>query len=153
MSNEIVTANNSTNANQPLWGQAKPTRLVNLTPHKINIRMADGVDLVLMPEATSARVASTSRAETPLAVVMLDGFSIGGIPVAASVTEGIVGLPEPQPGVVFVTSAIVTSAIVAEAATKAGRRDVLAPGTGPNDGAIRENGQVMAVTRLVRLGL
>jgi hypothetical protein len=68
--------------------------------------------------------------------------------VAASVTEGIVGLPEPQPGVIFVTSAI-----VAEAATKAGRRDVLAPGTGPNDGAIRENGQVVAVTRLVRLGL
>jgi hypothetical protein len=146
MSNEIVTANN--NANQSVWGQAKPTRLMNLTPHKINIRMADGVDLVLMPEATSARVASTSRAEPPLAVVMLDGFSIGGIPVAASVTEGIVGLPEPQPGVVFVTSAI-----VAEAATKAGRRDVLAPGTGPNDGAIRENGQVVAVTRLVRLGL
>ena len=139
MSNEIVTANN--NANQP-------TRLVNLTPHKVNIRMADGVDLVLLPEPVAARVAATSRAETSLAVVMLDGFSIGGIPVAASVTEGIVGLPEPQPGVVFVTSAI-----VAEAATKAGRRDVLAPGTGPSDGAIRENGQVVAVTRLVRLGL
>jgi hypothetical protein len=139
MSNEIVTANN--NANQP-------TKLLNLTPHKINIRMADSVDLVLTPEPVAARVASTSRVETPLAVVMFGGVSIGGIPVAASVTEGIVGLPEPQPGVIFVTSAI-----VAEAATKAGRRDVLAPGTGPNDGAIRENGQVMAVTRLVRLGL
>ena len=54
------------------------------------------------------------------------------------------GLPPPVPGTIYVVSAMV-------AARCAGRDDVFAPGTGPQDAAIRDaGGQVYAVTRLIQ---
>ena len=63
--------------------------------------------------------------------------------VGAPVWGPVVGLPDPQPGVVLLVSTLVLGHVV-------GRTDVMAPATGPTDDAIREGGQVVAVTRLVR---
>ena len=113
------------------------TILINLTPHALCLRNETGVDII-PPSGTVARVTSTPGAlET-----------VAGIPVPVAgmqVFGGVEGLPEPTPGTMFVVSAMVLSAL------RGSRPDVVGPGTGPNDGAMRnEKGQIVAVTRLVR---
>lgn len=113
-------------------------KLVNLTPHAITIRLPTGQD-VSIPSSGVARVSSTPG---PLTSLMLD---IGEVPVALPTTFGEVeGLPAPEADTLFVVSALVGAAL------KGSRPDVVMPGTGPQDGCIREDGKVVAVTRLVR---
>jgi hypothetical protein len=73
------------------------------------------------------------------------GRMAGGVPVFGADRPGAVeGLPEPRPGVVLVVSGFVAAALAGS-----GRADVVAPGTGPADGAVRNAaGHVVAVTRL-----
>ena len=145
--------------------------IINLTPHPITLRAADGAETTISPrpasEGGAARVTST-----PGALATVDGLPV---PVASPTTFGeVIGLPAPcaheepahyeqayheyevgacahpgtAPGTYFVVSAIVGAAIRASGAV---RSDVLCPGTGPNDGAVRnEAGHIVAVTRLVR---
>lgn len=108
-------------------------KIINLTPHTIVIQSPNGTRLVYESVGV-ARVSST-----PGALGTPDGFPC---PVAAPTVFGAVeGIPDPQPGVVYIASMI--------CAEKARRPDVLSPGTGPQDGAIRDGGQVVAVTRLI----
>lgn len=121
------------------------SRLINLTPHEIRILLPqDGPDTspryLVLPSAGVARSDSRSQALPPIEVA--DGLGTA-VPLSQTTYGAIVGLPDPQPGVVYVTSAIV--------AEQAQRDDVVAPGTGPADGAVREDGRVVAVTRLVRV--
>ena len=114
------------------------TTLINCTPHAITLRAADGTDTVVPPSGTVARVSST-----PGALEMVEGLPV---PVAGMQTfGGVEGLPAPAPGTMFIVSALVLSAL------RGSRPDVVGPGTGPNDGAVRnERGHIVAVTRLVR---
>lgn len=66
-----------------------------------------------------------------------------GIPVVESRTGGIVGIPSPEAGVVYIASMP-----TAQAAAAQGRTDVVCPDTGPT--CIRKDGLVVAVTRLQR---
>jgi hypothetical protein len=112
-------------------------RIINLTPHSIVLRAPSG-DETTIPSSGVARVTST-----PGALETISGIPV---PVAGTTTFGeVTGLPAPEEGAWFVVSAIVGAAL------RGSRADVLCPGTGPADGAIRnEQGQVIAVTRLVR---
>jgi hypothetical protein len=148
--------------------------IVNLTPHPITLRAANGAETTINPrsaaEGGAARVTST-----PGALASVDGIPV---PVASATTFGeVAGLPAPHyecgcgngaecpaafrldmagalecPHYVvaayYVVSGIVGAALRATGST---RRDVLCPGTGPNDGAVRnEAGHIVAVTRLVQ---
>ena len=109
----------------------------NYTPHSITLAAPDGVR-VTYPSSGVARVVND-------AVAILVG-DVGGIPVydaPSSAGATVVGLPDPVPGVVYVVSGLCAGFIK-------GRTDVVSPGTGPADGAIREAGQIVAVTRLIR---
>lgn len=110
----------------------------NLTPHPIVLRDSNGVDHTF-PSEGIARVASTPG---PLSDI--------GLPVPVAEPDGFgetTGLPDPEPGVFIIVSAMVGSALKGQ-----GREDVLVPGTGPADGPIRnEKGWVVAVTRLKRI--
>jgi hypothetical protein len=112
--------------------------LLNLTPNAITLRAPDGTDTVIPPSGTVARVSIATRA---LEVV-------AGIPVPVAGAQrfgGVEGLPAPAPGMMFIVSAPALSAL------RGSRPDVVGPGTGPNDAAIRnEAGHIVAVTRLVR---
>ena len=112
--------------------------LVNCTPHAITLRNAEGVDTVLSPSGTVARVTSTPGALE----------SVPGVPVpiaGAQTFGGVEGLPAPVEGTLLIVSAMVLSAL------RGTRSDVVGPGTGPNDGAVRnDKGHIVAVTRLVR---
>ena len=110
-------------------------KVVNLTPHAITLRAGNGSD-VLLPSEGVARVSTTPGIDT--------GVVAGGVPGFSAPSFGAVeGLPAPQQGTLYVVSAIV-------AARVSGRTDVVSPGTGPADGAIRNDaGQIVAVTRLI----
>lgn len=111
-------------------------KLVSLLPHPIVLALPSGERQTIAPSGAVARCAP------PAAVLGDEGLPV---PVARQGALGpVVGLPAPEDGVVFVVSGLVLGH-----PSLAGRRDVVAPGTGPADGAVREGGQVVAVTRLV----
>lgn len=119
-------------------------KIVNLTPHTIYLDTGDR--RIEFLSQGLARVASTTHQLGSLEVEV-NGETVK-VPVSGTRFGEVTGLPDPVEGTVYLTSAL-----VAEAATKAGRTDVLAPGTGPNDGAIRdEANRLLAVTRFVRIG-
>lgn len=126
-----------------------PTRLVNLTPHTIELAFSQdaylaGITTVLPPSGTVARVTNTPGVK--LEAHHGHGYANCPVPVYGPASIGHVeGLPPPVEGTLYVVSGMVVTACGYE------RPDVVGPGTGPNDGAIRnEKGQVVAVTRLVR---
>lgn len=112
--------------------------IVNLTPHAIVLRDAHGTDHTIEKSGVVARV--TASAGEPVTV---EGIPV---PVAPAVVFGAVeGLPAPCAGTVYIVSGLVGGCC-------AGRSDVLVPGTGPADGAVRnEKGHIVAVTRLNRV--
>lgn len=109
--------------------------IVNLTPHAIVIRTADGDVTTIAPSGIVARVAST-----PGAVHAIPGLPC---PVVDPPTLGeVTGIPDAAPGTVYIVSGMVLAAT--------SRADVFGPGTGPADGAIRDDGgRIVAVTRLI----
>jgi len=112
-------------------------QLVNLTPHPLVLKDAEGRDTVVAPNGTIARVA------------MIPGVleTVEGCPVPVMGKDtlgGIEGLPAPEAGTMYIVSGFVGSAV-------SGRDDVLVPGTGPKDGCVRnERGHIVAVTCLKR---
>lgn len=113
----------------------RPTDLKNLTPHPIVIRRADGSDLTIAPCGVVPRVVSASIDAAPI---------LGDIPVSIDLPGTVADLPDAVDGVALIVSGMVLAALAGS-----GRRDVFAPGTGPADGAIRnDKGHIVAVTRL-----
>lgn len=117
-------------------------KILNLTPHTINVADKDGnIILAFAPHGTVARVSSSPG---KLRTMFCAGQSI---PVAGATHYGPVeGLPEPETDTMYLVSAM-----VGQHPDVAGvRADVLCPGTGPQDGAIRnDKGHIIAVTRLL----
>ena len=108
------------------------TILKNCTPHTINVSRA-GVIEAIPASGIIPRVSTTTHE-----VGSIDGFAV------VETTFGAVeGLPDPEPGVFYIVSAMV----LAEA-KKAGREDCIAPDTGAT--AVRENGQIKHVVRFTR---
>jgi len=103
--------------------------LLNLTPHAITLRTPQG-DVTFPPSGKVARV-STISVET--------GEIIHGVAVIRNTYGPVEGLP--TDGSPCIVSGMVLAAI------PAGTPGVYAPATGAT--AIRENGQVVAVTQLV----
>lgn len=115
-------------------------QIVNLTPHPIRLRAANGAETEVPPSGTVARVASRPA---------WDARAVPGLPVpvqGAPQWGTIEGLPAPRDGAVYLVSALVLEAVRASGAH---RPDVMAPATGPQDGAVRDDaGRIVAVTRL-----
>lgn len=108
------------------------TTIINLNKHTINV-VIDGEMAEIAP---SGQVATVS-------VKSVQVGSVNGIPLFRSEYGDIVGLPEPQDGVLYLVNMLVGQ----RAASLLGRTDLIGPDSGPS--AIRENGQVKAVTQFV----
>lgn len=105
--------------------------VVNLTPHTITI--------VINASETSITSSGLARVEAMPGCPLTEPWLF-----TAPVWGEVIGLPDPQADTIFIVSAIV-------AARCEGREDVFSPGTGPQDGAIRDaKGQIKAVTRLIQ---
>ena len=85
-----------------------PKKIVNLTPHPVSVISPDGSMRIFPPSGTVARVESTA--------IQVD--TISGIPVMSVKFNALQNLPDPEPGTVFIVSAI-----TAQAAKQAGRSD------------------------------
>lgn len=111
-------------------------KLVNLTPHPIVLQTPEGDRYRVEPSGTVARVASI-----PGDLVDVPGIPV---PVAGPDRPGqVTGVPRRRMDTVLIVSGFVGAAL------KGQRDDILVPGTGPADGAIRnERGHIVAVTRL-----
>lgn len=125
-------------------------RIVNLTPHAIVLRTGDGpeTDITIAPSGTVARVTQSPGPQA-------HGYLGCPVPVyRQGAFNAIEGLPDPEDGVLLIVSGMVASALkeyLTHHRNVAYRTDVVAPGMGPNDGAIRDDkGHIVAVTRLVR---
>lgn len=111
---------------------------INLTPHPLTLRAEDGTHAVIVPSGVVARVTATPAALEGT----LNGVPLYGVAVFGEVED----LPEPVPDTMFIVSGLVGGRVV-------GRDDVVVPGTGPKDGAVRNDaGHIVAVTRLNRAG-
>lgn len=113
-------------------------KLINLTPHAINIRTAEG-ELIVPPSGTVARV-STSPGSTELMNVEGHRVTIG-LPTHYGPVEGLPPFED--------WTRYIVSGVVGAHRDVVGRGDVLVPGTGPNDNPVRDAaGRIIAVTRL-----
>lgn len=91
-------------------------KLINLTPHVLNIIAADGSVVDLQPSGNIARVASSSAVVT----------TINGINVTASTWGEVTGLPDAEEGVILIVSRMVKDRV-------ANRADVMVPGAPVRD--------------------
>lgn len=117
------------------------TMFVNLTPHAIVLQAADGSRLTVPPSGTVARIDSVPGKE----LYELGQGEFIGIPVYSQTVYGDpVGLPDwdQEADTTYIVSALFAGRV-------GDRADVVYPGTGPADGCIREDGRVVAVTRLI----
>ena len=103
---------------------------VNLTPHTINIVGVGEIP----PSGIVARVEMTERVFA----------TMGRVPIIARKPKRVIGLSEPELGTIFLVSSMVLDGL----GKRANRNDVFVPDTG-NTAIRNENGQIVAVTRLV----
>jgi len=117
------------------WQLIGKPRLVNLTPHNIVVFTDEKRGFIVPPSGTVARVSVRQEEVGTIEVEDLN------VPIVKNSWGEVTGLPEPQPGVVYIVSALVLSRVK-------GRHDVVAPDTGPT--AIRdENGRIIGVRRFI----
>lgn len=111
---------------------ASVVRLVNLTPHPVNIRIGD-VAVSLPAADVPARL--TGEAED-VGMVRFEGLDV---PVVEKRFTGIEGLPAPVPGVLLIVSQLVVDFVV-------GRVDLVTPADLVRD----EAGNIIACRALAR---
>jgi len=99
--------------------------LVNLTPHELNI-VFDENTTFFIPSQGVARMKE----------VVVPAGEAHGVPLIRSEYGGVVGLPDPQVGVVYITSMLVASHVK--------RPDVVSPGELQRDA----NGRVIGCKSL-----
>lgn len=123
--------------------ELKQMKLVNLTPHTVNFYHSDSQQMFEYKSEGVARVATSAKLVSNINV----GNEVGNYTPAQifkTIYDKVEGLPEPQPDTYYIVSLIVL-----QHPSMKKRKDVIAPGTGPNDNCIRENGLVKAVTRFI----
>lgn len=89
--------------------------LVNLTPHDVNIRKADGSILTIQKSGQVARVDVYRKTMSNLTLSEM------GINIQRPVFGNVIGLPEPKDGTAYIVSAMVRDAA-------RDRIDVFSPG-------------------------
>lgn len=80
----------------------------NLTPHAIHVLGEDNQVVLTLPASGVVARAATSR--SCVGTVDVDGVAVP-VPVNATSFGDVTGLPDPQPGVAFVVSAITAQAV------------------------------------------
>lgn len=111
------------------------TQLVNLTPHTINLVAEDGTQLLSLESQGIARVASTTEI---VGYLQVDGVAV---PQTHTTFGEVEGLPEQAPGVGYVVSNMIISALAQQGIH---RTDLFTPGLQVRD----EQGRVIGCRSL-----
>ncbi len=104
--------------------------LYNLTQHYIRLYRPDGTALELAPSGKVARVASAPE---------IIG-EVEGVPVLYTTYGQALNLPDPQEGVLYITSSMVAEVVK--------RADVVSPDTSPRSAVRDEHGKLLGVKSL-----
>jgi hypothetical protein len=107
-------------------------KLVNLTPHPIDIFLKDG-RVVRLPSEGVARVREVKEDAGELE------WEGGTVPLCRKFLGEVEGLPEPKEGVIYIVSLL-----AAQKAWERGRTDVVAPGDYIRD----EEGRIIGIAAL-----
>lgn len=105
--------------------------LKNFTPHEVTVFSGEEV----IERVQSIGVARASE-------VCVDSKAINGIPTVAKRYYAVVGLPEPEGGVVYIVSLPVLQA--------SDRPDLVCPDTGPDSVVRKKDGKILGVRRFQR---
>lgn len=108
-------------------------KIINLTPHTINICDDAGTVVKSYPSAGNARV-NTEFSDRP---------AISGIPVKSVIYSETEGLPTAENGVFYLVSMVVAQA-------NPGRADLLCPNTAPGEVVRDAAGNIVGVKSLAR---
>ena len=108
-------------------------RLVNTTPHDINI--VDDAGNVVMTYPRSSMVVRVSVTTKPVG-------SIDGVELVATEFGEVTGLPDPCEGTMYIVSRMVVD--------NSTRDDLVGPDVGPGQVVRDENGQIVGVRRFTR---
>lgn len=121
------------------------TRVLNLTPHPVNIYREEEVVLTIPPSGTVAR-ATMSNIELP--PLQIDNASIPTITISY---DGVEGLPDPDSVDFIIVSSIVASVIKSNKSLyDVWRGKILVPDTSPAS-VVRDNdGRILGVRRFIR---
>lgn len=92
------------------------TKLINLTPHTLNVIAADDSTVDIQPSGDVARVSSIS--------IIVDNFN--GINVYRQTFGKVMGLPDAQDGVIYIVSRMIKDRVP-------DRNDVMVPGAPVRD--------------------
>lgn len=111
-------------------------RYINLTPHALNVKALDGGFITILPDAEGPARVIYDR--LPPEQVTIGGSEVA-VAVAGPVKE-IIGLPDPQPDIVFIVAKAVADAAPAH------RGDLMSPGRLIRD----EDGKVIGCDGLTR---
>lgn len=111
------------------------TKIVNLTPHDVTVKLETGEEFVFPATGEVARVQTVSKVDRVLE---------GGIPLVTRNYEEVVGLPEPKADTLYMVSLVVR-----QAAQELGREDVISPDTDPQSAIRDERGMIVAVRQFV----
>ena len=95
-------------------------KLINKTPHVLNLIMEDGAKISLEPVLPTPRVSSSSVKTASYTITDSEGIEHIVVREAPQFGE-VIDLPEPEEGVIYVTSMLV-------AARAEGRTDLVSPG-------------------------
>ena len=138
------------------------TTIINLTPHAINVKAAHHKAALTFPASGEvARVSVKFEEIDPCPFggglcdycntechsnAIMAPSDMGGqsIPEYRQVFGAVEGLPEPQPGTLYIVSAMVLSALAGS------RSDVVAPATGHPACVRNDKGHILSVPGFVR---
>lgn len=108
--------------------------IINLTPHSINVVNDNHETITTFESEGIARVSCKSEVQ---GYFKSNQSNLGGIPITRKIFGEVEGLPEEKPGVRYIVSSLVASAVP-------DRHDLLVP-----DGYVRdEKGMVIGCTAL-----
>ena len=115
-------------------------KVVNLTPHAINLVTDSGDELLTIePSGPVARVSQDTKS---LAVFNFDGIDV---PITYNVYGDVEGLPAPSEDTQYIVSAMVAQAVKGK--RKGRRNDVLVP----NESVRDESGRIIGCKSLARV--
>jgi hypothetical protein len=115
-------------------------KIINLTPHPVNLLCENGASITFKTSGTVARV-DIRQERKQMDLEIAEGVVLS-IPVVVNDHVEVYGLPEPQEGVFYIVSSMVASAV--------SRPDILSPNT--DNSAERDgNGRVTGVRSLQQI--
>lgn len=108
-------------------------KIINLTPHDVNLHLEDGRVLIYKPEPKPARIQTKSKK------VSLPGLKV---PLVTEELGQVYDLPEFSPDKYYLVSRMVADALP-------DRKDLLIPDSSPEGGVRDDNGQIVGCKRFI----